>query len=188
MQEELVKSEKVESKAPTAYYGMWDDDDKLKVGLKKVLAAGVKVKDVYSPFPVHGLESILGIPWTRLAVTSFMYGITGTCLAVLGIWYMMIQDWPMNIGGKPSFSYLENLPAFIPVTFEFTVLCAAHGMAITYLIRNWTLPGVTARNPHPRTTDDHFAAEVQLADNPGMTAEKLDDIFKDAGVVETFTK
>ena len=43
----------------------------------------------------------------------------------------------------------QNVPAFIPVTFEFTVLCAAHGMAITYLIRNKTLPGMPARNPDP---------------------------------------
>lgn len=55
----------------------------------------------------------------------------------------------MNIGGKPSQAFYKNLPAFIPVTFEFTVLCAAHGMAITYLSRNKTLPGMPARNPDP---------------------------------------
>jgi hypothetical protein len=60
---------------------------------------------------------------------------------LLGIWYFMILDWPMNIGGKPSqASTIRTSPAFVPVLFEFTVLCAAHGMAITYLIRNKTCP------------------------------------------------
>lgn len=167
--------------------GMYNDDDVLKDALKVMIPKGLKVKDVYSPFPVHGLESIIGMKWTRLAITAFMYGITGTSLAVLGLWYMMIQDWPMNIGGKPSFSYLENLPAFIPVTFEFTVLCAAHGMAITYLIRNWTLPGVSARNPHPRTTDDHFAVEIDLHEN-SLDKETIENLFKETGAVETFTR
>jgi hypothetical protein len=94
-----------------------------------------------------------------MGIVSFMFGITGTSLALLGTWYMMIQDWPMNIGGKPNWTWYHNLPAFIPVMFEFTVLCAAHGMAITYLIRNKTLPGMPARNPDPRSTDDKFIIE-----------------------------
>jgi hypothetical protein len=52
------------------------------------------------------------------------------------VWYMNIFDWPMDIGGKPSFAFYKNLPAFIPVTFESTVLCAAHGMVITFLLRS----------------------------------------------------
>jgi hypothetical protein len=112
------------------------------------------VKDVFSPFPVHGLDPIIGVKRTRLAIAAFMYGITGTSLALLGIWYFMIFDWPMNIGGKPSFRLYQNLPAFIPVTFEFTVFCAAHGMAITYLIRNKTLPACrrATRTRAARTT------------------------------------
>jgi len=94
-----------------------------------------------------------------------MYAMTGTTLALLGMWYFMISDWPMNIGGKPSFSLIENLPAFIPVTFEFSVLCGAHGMAITYLLRNGTLPGMPASNPDPRTTDDKFVMEITTEQN-----------------------
>jgi hypothetical protein len=91
----------------------------------------------------------------------------------MGIWYFNIFDWPMNIGGKPSQALYKNLPAFIPVIFEFTVLCAAHGMVITYLIRNKTLPGMPARNPDPRTTDDKFIIEVRTADNHGHSAEAI---------------
>lgn len=169
-------------------YGLYNDDDVLKGGARFLVEKGIKVNDVYSPFPVHGIEKIIGIKWTRIAITAFMYGITGTTLAILGMWYFMIQDWPMNIGGKPSFALYQNLPAFIPVTFEFTVLCAAHGMAITYFIRNWTLPGVKARNPHPRTTDDHFALEIIPSENSAFSSDELHSLLKETGTVETFEK
>lgn len=165
-------------------YAVYDDPEQLKDGARKLVSSGIKVKDVFSPFPVHGLDPIIGIKRTRLGIVSFMFGITGTALAVLGIWYFNIFDWPMNIGGKPSFHYYQNVPAFIPVTFEFTVLCAAHGMAITYLIRNKTLPGLPARNPDPRTTDDKFILEVRTADNHGHSPEEIAGLLRQTPVIE----
>ena len=165
-------------------YAVYDDPEQLKDGARKLVSSGIKVKDVFSPFPVHGLDPIIGIKRTRLGIVSFMFGITGTALAVLGIWYFNIFDWPMNIGGKPSFHYYQNVPAFIPVTFEFTVLCAAHGMAITYLIRNKTLPGLPARNPDPRTTDDKFIMEVRTADNHGHSSEEISGLLRQTPVTE----
>ncbi len=165
-------------------YAVYDDPEQLKDGARKLVSSGIKVKDVFSPFPVHGLDPIIGIKRTRLGIVSFMFGITGTALAVLGIWCFNIYDWPMNIGGKPSFHYYQNVPAFIPVTFEFTVLCAAHGMAITYLIRNKTLPGLPARNPDPRTTDDKFIMEVRTADNHGHSSEEIAGLLRQTPVTE----
>jgi hypothetical protein len=172
----------------STWYGLYNDDEILMDGLKKIVGTGVKVKDVYSPFPVHGLENVIGMKWTRLAICAFMYGLTGLSLAVLGIWYFMIDDWPMNIGGKPSFNFYQNMPSFIPVMFEFTVFCAAHGMALTYLLRNWTLPGVTARNPHPRTTDDHFCVEIAADENTKYSHEEINKMFVETGAVEVFSK
>lgn len=169
-------------------YGLYNDDDIMIKGIKGLKAKGVKVKDAYTPFPVHGLEEILGIKWTRLAITAFMYGLTGLTLAIIAINYFMVQDWPMNIGGKPNFAFYENIPAFVPIMFEFTVLCAAHGMAITYFIRNMTLPGLPARNPHPRTTDDHFAIEICEKENKGFTKDEIHTLLKESGVVEIFEK
>ncbi len=165
-------------------YAVYDDPEQLKDGARKLVSSGVKVKDVFSPFPVHGLDPIIGVKRTRLGIVSFMFGITGTALAVLGIWYFNIFDWPMNIGGKPSFHYYQNVPAFIPVTFEFTVLCAAHGMAITYLIRNKTLPGMPARNPDPRSTDDKFIMEIRTADNHGHSSEAIAELLRQTPVTE----
>jgi hypothetical protein len=96
----------------------------------------------------------------------------------------MVTDWPMNIGGKPNFSYLDNILAFVPITFEFTVLCAAHGMAITYMLRNKTLPGMPAQNPDPRTTDDKFVIEIRLSENANFSESDLQTWLKETGIIE----
>jgi hypothetical protein len=170
--------------ADTIIYAMYDDDEVLKAGAKKLVAKGVKVSDVYSPFPVHGIDPIIGVKNTRLGIMAFLYGLTGLMLATIGMNFFMIQDWPMNIGGKPSFSYLENILSFIPISFEFTVLCAAHGMAITYLLRNKTLPGMPAQNPDPRTSDDKFVIELRLSENSKFSAAELEVQLKETGIIE----
>ena len=174
--------------AEKVIYAMYDDDDVLKDGAKKLVAKGVKVADVFSPFPIHGIDPIIGVKQTRLGIMAFLYGLTGTALATLGMNYFMIQDWNMNIGGKPSHSYLDNVLAFIPITFEFTVLCAAHGMAITYLLLNKTLPGMPATNPDPRTTDDKFVMELRLSDNGQFSEGELMAMLNETGVIEVDQK
>ena len=166
-------------------HGIYDDDDQLKDGAKRLVASGVRIKDVFSPFPIHGIDPIIGIPRTRLAICAFIYGITGTTLATLMMWYMMVHDWPTDIGGKPSFAYYMNVPAFIPITFECTVLCAAHGMAITFFLRSWLLPGVSAKNPDPRTTDDKF---LMLIETRTENVQNIESVLKETGASEVNIK
>jgi hypothetical protein len=163
---------------------MYDDDEVLKNSAKKLVANGIKISEVFSPFPIHGIDPIIGIKNTRLGIMAFLYGLTGLTLATVGMRYFMIVDWPMNIGGKPNFSYLENMLAFVPISFEFTVMCAAHGMAITYLLRNKTLPGMPAQNPDPRTTDDKFVMEIRMSENHNVTEAELDGMLQEIGYLE----
>jgi hypothetical protein len=163
---------------------MYDDDEVLKNSAKQLVANGIKISEVFSPFPIHGIDPIIGIKNTRLGIMAFLYGLTGLTLATVGMRYFMIVDWPMNIGGIPNFSYLDNMLAFIPITFEFTVMCAAHGMAITYLLRNKTLPGMPAQNPDPRTTDDKFVMEIRLSENHNVTEAELDGMLQEIGYLE----
>lgn len=174
--------------ADTVLYAMYDDDHTLLESAKKIVAKGVKVKDVFSPFPIHGIDPVIGVKHTRLGIASFMFGCFGCSLALLGMWYFMIHDWPMNIGGKPSFAFYYNIPSFIPVTFEFTVFCAAHGMALTYLIANKTLPGMPARNPDPRTTDDKFVMELRVSENHGFSSDELGKMMTSTGAIELTEK
>jgi hypothetical protein len=165
-------------------YAVYEDPELLKGAARKLVTAGVKVRDVFSPFPVHGIDPILGLKRTRLGIVSFMFGSFGLSLALLGTYYMMIYDWPMDIGGKPNEYFYQNIAAFVPVLFEFTVLCAAHGMAITYLIRNKTLPGMPARNPDPRSTNDKFIIELRTEDNHGHDADAITGMLRETPVFE----
>lgn len=163
-------------------YATYDDDTILLAGAKELVSKGVFIRDVFSPFPIHGLDPVIGIKQTRLAICAFIYGLIGLTLALVGINYFMIVDWPMNIGGKPNDFFYQNIPAFVPITFEFTVLLAAHGMALTYFIRNWTLPGVKARNPYPYTTDDKFVMEIHPSDSE-LSVEELTQHLKTTGSI-----
>ena len=70
------------------------------------------------------------------------------------------KSWPMNIGGKPNFTFYQNIPSFVPILFECTVLFAGHLMSLTYLFRNKLYPGASTKSPDPRTTDDKFLMEL----------------------------
>ncbi|MGB0869370.1 MAG: DUF3341 domain-containing protein [Flavobacteriales bacterium] len=161
-------------------YALYDDDDVLLKGVKTIRAKGYHIDDVYSPFPIHGLDPAMGIKPSRLAITSFIYGMIGTTTALWMMWYIMIHNWPQNIGGKPSFSLLENLPSFIPITFELTVLFAAHLMCITYFIRCKLYPGSNSTSPDLRTTDDKFLMEIHTnGDNEALKA-----LMTETGAIE----
>lgn len=166
-------------------HGIYDDDAQLKDGAKKLVSMGIQVKDVFSPFPIHGIDPIIGIPRTRIGVTAFLYGLTGCCLGTLMMWYMMIYDWPTDVGGKPNWSYIHNIPAFIPITFECTVLCAAHLMVWTFFFRSWLLPGVSAKNPDPRTTDDKFLMLIEAKEGE---VGNIQSVLKETGASEVNVK
>lgn len=154
-------------------HGVFGDEVPMMKACEKLRSSGIRIKDVFSPFPIHGLDGAIGLPRTRLAICAFIYGITGTGLATLMMWYMMVHDWPNDIGGKPTWAYYFAVPAFIPITFEATVFCAAHGMALTYLLRCWLVPGAKAKNPDPRTTDDKFLVLLELKDEQAAKAESI---------------
>ncbi len=141
---------------------IYTDDDILMNAVKSVKEKKYHIEEIYTPFPVHGLDKAMGLPHTRLAITSFLYGVVGLAVAVVMMNFIMIEDWPQNIGGKPSFSYIQNMPAFVPIMFELTVFFAAHLMVITFYMRSKLWPFKKAENPDPRTTDDRFLMEISV--------------------------
>ena len=166
--------------ASKVIHAFYTDDDVLLAAVKKVKAERHHIEEIYTPFPVHGLDKAMGLAQTRIAITSFMYGFVGLAVSIIMMNYMMISDWPKNIGGKPSFSYIENMPAFVPIMFELTVFFAAHLMVITFYLRSRMWPFKKAENPDPRTTDDHFLIEVAVHGNE----KELENLLKETGAVE----
>ncbi|MFB0904733.1 MAG: DUF3341 domain-containing protein [Nonlabens sp.] len=162
-------------------HALYTDDDVLLSAVKQVRDKRYHIEEVFTPFPVHGLEKAMGLADTRLAINAFLYGIVGLCVATAMMNYMMIEDWPQDIGGKPSFSYLENMPAFVPIMFELTVFFAAHLMVITFYMRSRLWPFKKAENPDVRTTDDHFLMEI---DSYGNDIEEATKFLYETGAVE----
>ena len=161
-------------------HALYDDDDVLMSAVKAVRKEKHHIEEVFTPFPVHGLDKALGLEETRIAIMSFIYGCIGFSIAVLMINFIMIEDWPQNIGGKPSFSFLENMPAFVPVMFEMTVFFAAHLMVITFYLRSRLWPFKKAENPNPLTTDDKFLMEITLHNN----VKELTQLLKKTGAID----
>ena len=165
-------------------FAKFTDPDTCLHACEHLVQSGVKVREVYSPFPIHGIDGVLSIPKTRISTAAFFYGVTGTTLGFLMMWYMNVQDWPMDIGGKPSFSLLTNLPAFVPVGFEITILIAAHGMIGSFFLATRLFPGMPARNPEPRSTNDLFVVEIVGTDNPGTVLNDLKSDLMNHGAIE----
>jgi len=145
-------------------YALYKDDEVLLDAVKTVRSANHEIEEVFTPFPVHGLEKAMGLADTRIAITAFLYGLTGMLVAITLTNYTMITDWAQNFGGKPSFTYGDNMLAFITIIFELTVFFAAHLMVITFYMRSRLWPWKEAENPYPSTTDDTFVIEFEITE------------------------
>ncbi|HXH49432.1 MAG TPA: DUF3341 domain-containing protein [Terriglobia bacterium] len=95
--------------------------EELLEATKHTAEAGYREIDAYSPFPIEGLSEAIGFHRTRLPVLVFCGGLLGTCTGFFLQWWPNVIGYPQNIGGKP----LDSWPAFIPITFELTILFAA---------------------------------------------------------------
>jgi len=158
-------------------HAIFDDEEILLQSVKEIRSKKYDIEEVYSPFPVHGLDHALGLKETRMAITAFIYGCIGLSFGGLLIYYIMIsgvgKSWPMNIGGKPNFTFYQNVPSFVPIMFECTVLFAGHLMSLTYFYRNKLYPGASTKSPDPRTTDDKFLIYLELNDDQANKAEEI---------------
>jgi hypothetical protein len=164
--------------------GVFDNEEVLLDGIGKVRSNGLKIHDVFSPFPVHGIDDALGLKKSRLPRAAFLFGLTGTSLALTMQIWMLGYDWPMIIGGKN----FASLPPFIPVTFELTVLLAALGMVATFMIVSDLKPYKWPRQFDVRSTDDKHVMAIDLALNGGKSKEEISRILKDAGASEVNEK
>lgn len=145
--------------------GNFYDEAVLFPAVKKVRRAGYKIHDVFTPFPIHGLDKAMGLRDTSLHVAGFIYGITGTMTALGFITWALTIDWQLVFGGKPFFS----LPAWIPITFELTVLFSAVGMVLTFCWLCQLAPFVKKDHFNPRSTDDTFVMALECTDKTNET-------------------
>ncbi|MBU6219038.1 MAG: DUF3341 domain-containing protein [Bacteroidetes bacterium] len=165
-------------------YGLYNDEEVLLHAVKKAKEDHLDIMDVYSPFPVHGLDNILGLTESRIHIAGFIYGLIGCLSAFLFMTWVFTRDWPIIFGGKPYFSALS----FIPITFEVTVLFASVGMVVTFYTICGMGPGVDNPTLDDRITDDKFciAFDVYNADESKQAA--LRQFLTDTGAEEVNVK
>jgi hypothetical protein len=160
--------------------GLWDHEEVFLHAIEHIRHDGQEIFETLTPFPVHGLEEALGYRETRLHTAGFLFGATGTTLALSFMTWVMAFNYPINFGGKPNWP----LPSFIPITFELTVLFAAWGMVLTYCVRNKLIPGYVPRIYDVRTTDDRFALVFDIEGKPAAEVEKIKALCSGNGAVE----
>ncbi|HYF67019.1 MAG TPA: DUF3341 domain-containing protein [Ohtaekwangia sp.] len=164
--------------------GVFDDEQSVIDAVRKVRAGGVKIHEVFTPFPVHGLDEVLGYKRSRLPIAAFLFGLTGTALALTMQTWMLGYDWPMIIGGKNH----ASLAAFIPVTFELTVLLSALGMVATFILVSDMKPYRWPRQFDVRSTDDKHVMAIDLATNKRFSKDDLTSLLQNAGASEVNEK
>lgn len=164
--------------------GVYDDEDVLLHAIEDVRSSGIKIHEVYSPYPVHGIDEVLGYKRSKLPIAAFLFGMLGTSLALTMQFYMMRFDWPMIIGGKD----FAAVPDFIPVTFEMTVLLAAFGMVGVFMISSNLKPWSQPRIFDLRITDDKHVMAIDIANNTSLESEKIQEILKASGASEVNKK
>jgi hypothetical protein len=166
----------------TFLIGNYDDEQTLLHAIEVIRGRGIKIYNVYSPFPIHGLEHAMDYPESRLHTAGFIFGGIGTATAFTFMTWVNTVNWPNNFGGKPHFSF----PAFIPIMFEFTVLCAAIGMTMTFLTRSKLYPGRNYDILEPRATDDYFTLAFEMTE--GLDVESIKSTLSETHAKEIKTK
>ena len=147
-------------------YGLlarFDSPEQLVEAAKHAYVAGYRSMDAFSPVPVDGLAAALGRKRTAMPLIMLLGGIAGGTSGYFMQWYSAVVDYPFNVGGRPFHSW----PAFIPITFELTVLlsaiCGVLGMLYLNGLPRFNHPIFNARGIERATVDQFFLC-IESAD------------------------
>ena len=160
--------------------GVYNDEITVLDAVKKIRAAGVRIHEVFTPFPVHGIDEAIGNRPTGLHTAGFVFGLVGVTLMFLYITWINTINYPIIYGGKPYFS----LPAYIPILFEVTVLSASVGMVVTYFVLNGLSPIRQKPVLDERTSDDKFVIAFSADEMDAKERQEITNLLRENGAVE----
>jgi hypothetical protein len=164
-------------------YAVFEDEHELLAAIRECRDLNLRVIDAWLPYPVHGIDELIGIRPTRLPWVTFAGGVTGVALALWFQFWSSATSWPLNVGGKP----FDSLPAFIPITFEMLVLSAGLGTAFALFARSGMWPGRTRRKIDPRITDDRFVIAVSRHD-AAVPDARVEEIWQRHGAIDSWSE
>lgn len=163
----------------TNILGVYDDEHDVMHAIDKLQEDGIKVKDVFSPFPLHGIWDKLK-QTTYLPYATFVYSAIGGIGTFALLYWTSVISYPLKFGGKPL-----NTLSFIIIMFVLTILFGTVFTALTFFIRQKLYPGKESPMPDPRTVDDKFVIVIEKTD--GMEAaelKKIKSLLSETGAVE----
>jgi hypothetical protein len=134
----------------------FDTPDNLVAATTKVRDAGYERFDVFTPYPIHGMDAAQGLKSSPIPYVTFIAGLTGCGIAFLFEYWTSAVDWPLNVGGKPFNSW----PAFVPIMFELTVLLAGLCTVGAMFAFNG-LPNIRRKIFDPALTRDRYAIVIE---------------------------
>lgn len=153
---------------------VFDNVDLLLKAVRSLRQKSVPIYDVYTPFPVHGLDEELGLKRSSLHIIGFVFGAIGFLFALGFMVWVLVFDWPITYGGKPFASILS----FIPIAFELMVLFSVLSMGLTFMYWSKMAPGVKRQSFHPRITNDKLVIVIPVDSIDGEHNNKLaNDVF-----------
>jgi len=164
----------------TNIVGVFDGEDKLKSAIKAVKEKEVKIKEIYTPYPIHEVFEVMGKK-TLFRHAAFIYGFAGAVAVLFFLHYTVVWDWPMNFGGKP----FNAFPSFIVITIVLTILTVTILSLFTFSVRAQIYPGKVAKMPDTRATDDMF---VMVFDKEKVDMASISDLLKGEGAIEIYEK
>ncbi|MFO7446607.1 MAG: quinol:electron acceptor oxidoreductase subunit ActD [Ignavibacteriaceae bacterium] len=153
---------------------LFDSPDQIMNAAKTAAGEGYTDFDVNTPYPLHGMDRAMKLKPTKLGFVTLFAGLSGTAFILLFMFWTMSVDYPMVIGGKPFFA----LPAFVPITFEVTVLLGALSTVFGMLAAFFFLPD----NNHP-LHDTEYMKGVS-ADKYGLVIEASNKNFNENKVID----
>ena len=106
----------------------------------KVRDAGFKRWDVFTPYPVHGMDAAMGLGNSQVGWFTFLLGCTGMTCGMLMIWFMNAYDYPLVVGGKPLFSPMSSFPVCYEMTILFGAFGSLGGMLFLNRLPRWYNP------------------------------------------------
>lgn len=159
--------------------GIFSEEDKMLSAVTRCREEGFYIHDVYTPYAVHGLDRAMGLKPSRIPVLTFLAGFLAMGLAMgFQLWSTGI-NWPINVGGKPN----DSMLAFLPVTFEVTVLIAGLTTAAVFFWRTRLFPGQKAVLIDDRVTDHVFVVVLEPRD-ASFNEKSARKIFEESGAME----
>jgi hypothetical protein len=151
----------------------------IKQAAIKVRDGGYQNWDVFTPFPIHGMDDAMGLRGSKVGWFTFIGGVAGLSLGMSMIWFMNAYDYPLAVGGKPLFS-----PVYaFPVSYELTILLGAigslAGMFFTNRLPRWHNPVFNSER-FRRATHDRFFILIECRD-PKFAEARTRQFLESAG-------